>query len=133
MRAVVQQGIGFLVVATWPGTRHDERRMKNRKRARDFCLVCRAADEPPDLSRAAETVAEVALDALAELAVERAWEDEQSLPTDPRPLKAPAKVGALLLSTWTAPRAAPGASTGRGRFAAQSTGRCLRLANAARS
>jgi len=55
--------------------------MKNRKRARDFCLVCRAADEPPDLSLAAERVEEVALDALADLALERAKEDEHFPPS----------------------------------------------------
>jgi hypothetical protein len=81
MRAVVERGIGFLVVATLAGTRLDERRMKNRKRARDFCLVCRAADEPPDLSLAAERVEEVALDALADLALERAKEDEHFPPS----------------------------------------------------
>jgi hypothetical protein len=49
---------------------------EDRKRARDFCLACRAADEPPDLSLAAERVEEVALDALADLALEPAKEDE---------------------------------------------------------
>jgi hypothetical protein len=48
--------------------------MKNCKRARDFCLVCRAADEPPDLSLAAELAA--CLD--ASLAIELIEHEEQA-------------------------------------------------------
>jgi hypothetical protein len=29
------------VVRVWPGTRHDERRLKNRKNSRELCPVCK--------------------------------------------------------------------------------------------
>ena len=35
-----QRGIGFVIAATWPGDRHLERRMKNRKSAPRFCPLC---------------------------------------------------------------------------------------------
>jgi predicted GIY-YIG superfamily endonuclease len=40
MAAVVDCGIGWQVVCTWPGGRKDERKLKNRKKARRFCPVC---------------------------------------------------------------------------------------------
>jgi len=46
MRFVQAQGIGFVVAATWPGTRALERQLKRRKCAPRFCPVCRAAQRP---------------------------------------------------------------------------------------
>ena len=43
VRHVQAQGIGFLVAATWPGTRTLERQLKNRKHASRFCPICRKA------------------------------------------------------------------------------------------
>jgi hypothetical protein len=40
VRYVQAQGIGFVVAATWPGTRALERQLKNRKHASRFCPVC---------------------------------------------------------------------------------------------
>jgi hypothetical protein len=71
VREVNRLGIGFLVAATWPGTRADERRLKNRKNAPRLCPVCRAEAEPSDDSLAGERLAEE----LAEVMVERALED----------------------------------------------------------
>jgi hypothetical protein len=45
VRAVQAKGIGFVVAATWPGTRALERQLKNRKHASRFCPVCRK-EEP---------------------------------------------------------------------------------------
>ena len=39
--AAAERGIGFTVAATWPGDRHLERRLKNRKNAPHFCPCCR--------------------------------------------------------------------------------------------
>jgi hypothetical protein len=41
VRAVQAKGVGFLVAATWPGTRSLERRLKNRKCAPRYCPICR--------------------------------------------------------------------------------------------
>jgi hypothetical protein len=41
VRYVQARGIGFVVSATWPGTRALERQLKNRKHASRFCPVCR--------------------------------------------------------------------------------------------
>jgi len=41
VRAVQAKGIGFVVAATWPGTRSLERRLKNRKCAPRYCPICR--------------------------------------------------------------------------------------------
>jgi hypothetical protein len=41
VRAVQAKGIGFVVAATWPGSRALERRLKRRKDAPRFCPVCR--------------------------------------------------------------------------------------------
>jgi hypothetical protein len=41
VRYVQARGIGFVVAATWPGTRTLERQLKNRKHASRFCPVCR--------------------------------------------------------------------------------------------
>ena len=41
VRYVQAHGIGFVVAATWPGSRSLERRLKNRKHASRFCPVCR--------------------------------------------------------------------------------------------
>ena len=41
VRAVQQRGIGFVVAATWPGTRALERRLKNRKNAPRLCPQCK--------------------------------------------------------------------------------------------
>jgi predicted GIY-YIG superfamily endonuclease len=40
-----ERGIGFACVRTWPGGRSEERRLKNRKKARALCPVCREAAE----------------------------------------------------------------------------------------
>jgi hypothetical protein len=40
VRAVQARGIGFVVAATWPGTRALERQLKNRKHASRFCPIC---------------------------------------------------------------------------------------------
>jgi hypothetical protein len=47
VRAVQAQGIGFVVAATWPGTRQLERQLKRRKHASRFCPVCRGEVTPP--------------------------------------------------------------------------------------
>jgi hypothetical protein len=36
------QGIGFVVAATWPGSRSLERQLKNRTCAPRYCPICRA-------------------------------------------------------------------------------------------
>jgi hypothetical protein len=41
VRAVQAKGIGFVVAATWPGSRALERQLKNRKCAPRYCPVCR--------------------------------------------------------------------------------------------
>lgn len=38
-----EEVIEKLVVASWTGTRDEERNLKNRKKLRDICPVCRAA------------------------------------------------------------------------------------------
>jgi hypothetical protein len=43
VRHVQAQGIGFLVAATWPGSRALERQLKRRKHASRFCPICRTA------------------------------------------------------------------------------------------
>jgi len=45
VRAVQAKGIGFLVAATWPGSRSLERRLKNRKCAPRYCPICRQAKQ----------------------------------------------------------------------------------------
>jgi hypothetical protein len=40
MRYLNQVGIGWRLVRTWIGTRDDERRLKNRKNARQLCPIC---------------------------------------------------------------------------------------------
>jgi predicted GIY-YIG superfamily endonuclease len=40
VRHVQQQGIGFLVVRTWPGNWQLERQLKARKKARQLCPAC---------------------------------------------------------------------------------------------
>lgn len=42
MAAVSGAGIGFRVVRTWPGDRHLERKLKQRKDAASLCPQCRA-------------------------------------------------------------------------------------------
>jgi predicted GIY-YIG superfamily endonuclease len=65
MRAVSAAGIGWQVVATWEGTRRDERRLKARKRAPDICTACRAEKgKPPYAARRFKTrVAKLAVPA----------------------------------------------------------------------
>lgn len=41
MAAVVDCGIDWKVVRTWKGGRKEERKLKNRKKARRFCPVCK--------------------------------------------------------------------------------------------
>jgi hypothetical protein len=41
VRAVQAKGVGFVVAATWPGSRALERRLERRKDAPRFCPVCR--------------------------------------------------------------------------------------------
>ncbi|HEY1292831.1 MAG TPA: endonuclease [Chloroflexota bacterium] len=43
MAAVSEAGIAWNVVRTWPGDRHLERSLKNRKGAARFCPTCKAA------------------------------------------------------------------------------------------
>jgi predicted GIY-YIG superfamily endonuclease len=43
MHAVAQAGIDFEVARTWEGSRDDERRLKNRKKAHRLCPACRGA------------------------------------------------------------------------------------------
>jgi predicted GIY-YIG superfamily endonuclease len=38
-----ERGIGFVIAATWPGTRAYERRLKNRKMGWRLCPICRKA------------------------------------------------------------------------------------------
>lgn len=40
MRAVMNSGVGWKVVKTWPGTRDEERRMKNQKNSKRYCPSC---------------------------------------------------------------------------------------------
>jgi ssDNA-binding Zn-finger/Zn-ribbon topoisomerase 1 len=41
MAAVSKAGIGFTIARLWTGTRHDERKLKNRRNATvDLCPVC---------------------------------------------------------------------------------------------
>ena len=47
VRYVQAQGIGFVVAATWPGSRALERQLKRRKHASRFCPVCRGEVMPP--------------------------------------------------------------------------------------
>jgi hypothetical protein len=47
VRAVQAKGIGFVVAATWPGTRGLERQLKNRKHASRFCPVCQRKEGRP--------------------------------------------------------------------------------------
>jgi hypothetical protein len=47
VRAVQAKGIGFLVAATWPGTRALERQLKNRKCAPRYCPVSREQRRRP--------------------------------------------------------------------------------------
>ena len=35
-----ERGIGFIVAATWPGGRQEERRLKRRKDGRRLCPIC---------------------------------------------------------------------------------------------
>jgi hypothetical protein len=44
--AAVAAGLGVELVATWPGTRNDERARKRRRRHSTWCPRCRAAGEP---------------------------------------------------------------------------------------
>jgi hypothetical protein len=39
-RALVAQGIGFVIARTWPGDRSFERKLKNRKEAPRLCPIC---------------------------------------------------------------------------------------------
>lgn len=48
LAAVMAAGIEFQVVRTWPGSRDDERRMKNWKKARRLCPVCRGEHTPSE-------------------------------------------------------------------------------------
>lgn len=40
VHAVARAGIAFEVVRTWEGSRGDERRLKNRKKAHQLCPAC---------------------------------------------------------------------------------------------
>jgi|Tabmets5t2r1_1033131.scaffolds.fasta_scaffold311801_1 hypothetical protein len=46
VRHVQARGIGFVVAATWPGSRALERQLKNRKHASRFCPACQQATSP---------------------------------------------------------------------------------------
>jgi predicted GIY-YIG superfamily endonuclease len=41
MAAVVSYGISWKVVRTWKGGRKEERKLKNRKKARKICPLCK--------------------------------------------------------------------------------------------
>jgi predicted GIY-YIG superfamily endonuclease len=41
MAAVVTYGVDWYVVKTWKGSRKDERGLKNRKKAREICPICK--------------------------------------------------------------------------------------------
>jgi hypothetical protein len=57
-RAAVQRGIGFEVVRVWPGDRHLERLLKNRKSAPRLCPCC----NPRSWHRSAGGVEQLAFD-----------------------------------------------------------------------
>ena len=40
LRACKERGIDFCLVRTWPGGRQEERKLKNRKKARALCPIC---------------------------------------------------------------------------------------------
>ena len=41
MAAVTDYGISWKVVCTWKGSRKEERKLKNRKKARKICPLCK--------------------------------------------------------------------------------------------
>jgi hypothetical protein len=41
---IVEHGINFVVARTWDGDRSLERRLKNQKKARNLCPICRGQD-----------------------------------------------------------------------------------------
>ena len=41
-QVILEAGIGFELARTWPGTRKDERRIKNQKCAPRLCPICKA-------------------------------------------------------------------------------------------
>ena len=45
-----ERGIGFTLVAVWPGDRSYERKLKNQKRGPKLCPICRRAHDPSQLS-----------------------------------------------------------------------------------
>ncbi|MFZ5645786.1 MAG: endonuclease [Bacillota bacterium] len=48
MRAVTKAGIGFEVARTWPeGDQHFERRLKNMKKASQYCPICKTRHAKP--------------------------------------------------------------------------------------
>ena len=50
--AAVRDGIEFCVAATWPGDRHEERRLhRYRNSPRRLCPICRAEPDPADAGR----------------------------------------------------------------------------------
>lgn len=48
LRVLRERGIGWRLARTWDGTRHDERRLKNWRKARKLCPVCRWPDRFAD-------------------------------------------------------------------------------------
>jgi hypothetical protein len=38
-----ERGINFVIAASWPGDRHYERKLKNRKNASHMCPICKRA------------------------------------------------------------------------------------------
>jgi predicted GIY-YIG superfamily endonuclease len=41
-----ERGINFVIAASWPGDRHYERTLKNKKHASRMCPICRKAHDP---------------------------------------------------------------------------------------
>jgi hypothetical protein len=73
MAAVVERGVPFFVARTWVGGRALERKLKRRKNAPRLCPACTV--QPWELPQPEVDELELAADAAAELAVERALED----------------------------------------------------------
>lgn len=44
-----ERDIGFVIAATWPGDRHFERKLKNRKNAHKLCPICNAHHDLADI------------------------------------------------------------------------------------
>lgn len=45
MRACAERGVDWALVRTWPGGRQEERQLKRRHKAAQFCPICRGEVE----------------------------------------------------------------------------------------